>query len=377
MTRPSRRPMPDQDHDAIRPPHVTDNADLSAVPHPAARHRQILQLQRTLGNRAVTRLLHSGAPPAAVQTMPDVQRWGWKEAWQGLKDFFGKLTNSNNGGGTAATAPTAPLATGPTAPNKMHFIWLGGSFPREREPVIEAWQRQTRVQIHFWLDQNAAEANADRISGFAARGWVIRPIGTLALGNDRLTQAIHDLPTKKDGQVNGFAAAALSDILRLEILNAEGGTYMDSDNPPKGDTGTEFGNMSLPQGVRIGWTKTGLSNDALTALPGNQFIRNYLDQVYTNLGKDGVKEMINNMSVAKEERRDKVMQTTGPHAMASVPLGMGETLPTVRDAHTAGFLVEGGIADQAPRDLFNQIVYQNFIRDADLSNAWLKEGATA
>jgi hypothetical protein len=205
-------------------------------------------------------------------------------------------------------------------PNDMHFVWLGGKVPPERQQNMVEWGRRAdRVQPNLWLDESSAEASADDLDALRHRGVRIRRVSELEERGGRFERARRLLPTVDERGVNPAAAGALSDIARLEILHRHGGHYMDSDNAP-GENAARFADMTGPMGFRLGWgshnRQLTFSNDAMSANPGNRYIGRYLDAVHRNLTPQAAGD-IRSRERARVERG--VMTTTGPEAMKHVP----------------------------------------------------------
>jgi hypothetical protein len=207
-------------------------------------------------------------------------------------------------------------------PSSMHFIWLGGQLPKERMANIQDWQGKTKgVKHNLWVDSNSAEASSEHLETLRKTGVNIRHIDELN-ESERFARARQQLPTRDERGVNGGAAAAVSDLARLEILNREGGHYMDSDNTPGPQAG-RFANMRTETGLRLGFSPIEkgnaptFSNDAMSAMPGERFIRGYLDHSYEQLNERSIAGIT---SRDPEQVKTAVMSTTGPEAMAAVPL---------------------------------------------------------
>ncbi|MDJ0837967.1 MAG: glycosyltransferase [Acidobacteriota bacterium] len=206
-------------------------------------------------------------------------------------------------------------------PPLMHFIWLGGKVPSDRIRSIGQWAEAARgSKINLWLDRNSAKVSRGDLEGLVRAGVRIRHVEELAESSERFGRAMRDLPTVDSGGVNGGAAGALSDLARLEILNNEGGTYMDSDNTP-GERADLFSNLHAPEGLRLGWDKLehseNFSNDAMSAVRGHPFIRDYMEHAYGNLDERTIGDI---RSREKERVKMSVMGATGPEAMARIPL---------------------------------------------------------
>ncbi|UHA73453.1 eCIS core domain-containing protein [Paenibacillus sp. 481] len=213
------------------------------------------------------------------------------------------------------TAPPTPIV-----PSLMHFVWLGGRLPAEREQNIITWSYQaSHVTVNLWLDEHSERVT--NVSELQRHGIEIRNTSELYDSAEELEATANKLPTYHGGRVNPAAAGALSDVVRLEILYKEGGTYMDSDNTP-GAEATSFAGMDAPLGVRLGWAQLehskAFSNDAISAVPGNKYIDDYRKHVYGKLADDD--QVANILSGNRELVKAAVMNTTGPEAMAEVAL---------------------------------------------------------
>lgn len=217
-------------------------------------------------------------------------------------------------------------------PNKMHYVWLGGKLPEERQKSIEQWGESAEgVERNLWTDEGSSEASAESLEQLRKSGVKIRSLSELE-GSKRFKSARRKLPTVDEEGVNPGAAGALSDVARLEILNQEGGHYMDSDNY-SGKNASSFRDMTAPLGFRLGWAKhegeETFSNDAMSAVPGNKFINDYMDTVYSNLEDEEAVQDI--LSRDRKRVTTSVMKTTGPQAMRTVPLPISKgTATTVR-----------------------------------------------
>ncbi len=317
---------------------------------------RIFQLQQTIGNRGVGQLLKSqtsaerpiqrqpsGRNPSSAghssplrnPSSPPIQM-NKKGAAAGLLGGVGMgaglgylLALSNPvtalaalGLGVGGALLGHAMTRTPKIPKLMHFVWLGGKVPSARIENILSWVEAAEgVTVNLWLDDNAADATGGDLGQLESGGVAIRNISELYGESERLEEAAGQLPTVDDKGVNPGAAGALSDIVRLEILHKEGGTYMDSDNTP-GDNAGEFADMDAPLGVRLGWAKLehseAFSNDAISAVPGNEYIANYREHVYGKMQDKESRDAI--VSRDSKKVKNSVMNTTGPEAMAEVPL---------------------------------------------------------
>ncbi|WP_084386940.1 MULTISPECIES: TcdA/TcdB catalytic glycosyltransferase domain-containing protein [unclassified Anabaena] len=212
--------------------------------------------------------------------------------------------------------------TSPAIPNNMHFVWLGGRVPEERQKNIQQWvQAVPGVRINLWLDENSQQATSEDLDNLKQQGVTIRLVSELYNRSDRLQKVAKGLPTVDEEGVNVGATGALSDIVRLEILKIEGGTYMDSDNKP-GENAAKFKDMTAPLGVRLGWGKLNwseaFSNDAISAAANNEYIQQYLELVYKKVKNEEKRQQI--LSRDPKSVKEAVMNATGPDAMAQVSL---------------------------------------------------------
>lgn len=210
-------------------------------------------------------------------------------------------------------------------PALMHFIWLGGALPKTRNEMIKKWAAAANgCTINLWLDRNSMEASGDQLAELKKAGITLRSVDQLAEKSRDFAEATGKMPTREGSKVKGGAAGAISDLARLEILKAEGGTYMDSDNAP-GHSAAAFANMRAPMGLRLGWDKLehseNFSNDAMSAVPDHPFIEAYRKQAYANLNEGAVADI---NSGETERVKHGVMNATGPEAMSKVALPINE-----------------------------------------------------
>lgn len=82
-------------------------------------------------------------------------------------------------------------------PKVIHFIWLGGDFPKHYYPIVDGWKQKTNFDIEIWNDEKADKFLSDKKS----------------------------LDIFKRSKSFGVK----SDVLRYEILNVFGGLYTDTD----------------------------------------------------------------------------------------------------------------------------------------------------
>lgn len=247
--------------------------------------------------------------------------------------------------------------------NRMHFVWLGGRIPDVRRDNILLWRHALPgdAVVRVWVDDHSQAASADIIGVLTAAHVQIVNIGLLAQRDARVRTATERLPTTHDdGRVNPPATGALSDIVRLAALQAEGGTYMDSDNRPIGAESADLVGGDAPAGVRLGSIGGVMSNDAISAAPDNPFIEQYLAAASANLTPARASVILHGGIAA----RDEVMRTTGPEALASIPLPEGEELLAIAAAYPGAFGA-GAIPAQLTTAVFRNLYGYRELMDDD------------
>ncbi|MEP0265420.1 glycosyltransferase [Dokdonia sp.] len=268
------------------------------------------------------------------------------------------------GAGEEAGEEAAPIIN-----QRMHFVWLGGRLPDERRNNIILWRQAMGegTTLRLWVDDNSQAASADQIEALGEHNVQIANINTLGDDDPRIADATNKLPTVNDaGAVNPPATGALSDIVRLAALQAEGGTYMDSDNlPTEGSAGLVGG--EAPAGFKLGNINGVMSNDAISATPDSPFIEQYLASASANLTDEQAQIILDGGNAA----RDAVMNTTGPEALARLPLPNAGPILEVAARYPGAFA-------QVPEDqitisdLRNLQAYQEIMtpEDREIINAY-------
>lgn len=180
---------------------------------------------------------------------------------------------------------TSPLDT-------VHFIWLGSALDDDSMKMhINSWQKHNpKKRVIVWTDQitvSNLEQDLDEAPKYAMHYWaqqheiILLSIQDVVYGNisedlERLIKAALLKPN--------YAMA--SDVLRIWLLIRFGGIYSDIDikcvaaiEPRKMPKG-----LLLNKGGRR-WGDiytTNLNNDLIFALPGNQILKGFLDQIIKN-----------------------------------------------------------------------------------------------
>ncbi|MBX3259288.1 MAG: hypothetical protein KIS78_06115 [Labilithrix sp.] len=139
-------------------------------------------------------------------------------------------------------------------PKSLHFIWMGKNLPRKYLRNIAFWAaRNPDYVVNLWTNRAMRIAGTlamnDDIPSFAHR---IRTLDELVV--PRVLEGI--VVREMNGPFNNFAAA--SDVLRLVILFAEGGVYLDTDVVcTRGQTlrnitfAPRLGQLSSPRGFLV------------------------------------------------------------------------------------------------------------------------------
>lgn len=113
----------------------------------------------------------------------------------------------------------------PNIPKKLHFIWMGKDLPRKYLRNIAFWaRRNSSYQVHLWTNKamriHASMVANDDIPSFK---HFVRDTEELRIQPYLKSLILREM----NGPFNNYAAA--SDMLRLAILQTEGGVYLDTD----------------------------------------------------------------------------------------------------------------------------------------------------
>ncbi len=145
----------------------------------------------------------------------------------------------------------------PTIPKVIHQIWLGSPLPRKLKRYSDTWRRQhPDWEFKLWTDVEVADF-------------------------DFPTRALFE-STSCWGQK--------SDLLRIEILNASGGVYVDLDYEcyrpvtPLAERYDFFNTLKYLYTAHLGWPEIWrapivVCNSLLGARPGHPILAAYLDRV--------------------------------------------------------------------------------------------------
>jgi hypothetical protein len=175
-------------------------------------------------------------------------------------------------------ATPAPGAHPLPIPKVIHFIWLGSPVPEKYLANIDAISTLNpdyRTQV--WLDDQS-RASASRIKGSRCRARHVDEVLGHAVASED-ARNIYRLTVSTSGSRPNYAAA--SDVLRLLVLLAEGGVYLDTDtyieNP---GTACGFGQLKAKYGFLVS-TRTQFrdgpfNNSPMAAVPGSPVLRELL-----------------------------------------------------------------------------------------------------
>ena len=163
-------------------------------------------------------------------------------------------------------------------PKVIHFIWLGSPVPEKYLANIDAIATlNPDYQAQVWLDDRSS-ASAGRIHGPRCKArHVDQILGHAVTSED--ARNIYRLTVSTSGSRPNYAAA--SDLLRLLVLLAEGGVYLDTDtyieNP---GTACGFGQLAAKYGFLVS-TRTlfrdgPFNNSPMAAVAGSPALRELL-----------------------------------------------------------------------------------------------------
>jgi hypothetical protein len=130
------------------------------------------------------------------------------------------------------------------APKELHFIWIGKDIPELYVANIMGWAARNKdYKINIWSDKSATISNTiSKMDGASSLPFQFRDIDEVKKENLKThPKLISYLERESSGKFPNYAAA--SDILRLLILNKEGGIYVDTDETPTEYYSGEYSNQ--------------------------------------------------------------------------------------------------------------------------------------
>ncbi|HAT2039610.1 TPA: teichoic acid biosynthesis protein [Legionella pneumophila subsp. pneumophila] len=193
---------------------------------------------------------------------------------------------------------------------KIHFIWVGHIMPQKNIQVVSEWaEKNPGYETIVWVDKKIAPAKELDlfIQDMKSKGITVKDINEEGVCRDSIR---HEL----DQESPNYGMA--SDMLRLNILAAEGGVYLDSDilcsTPFPDEIHAPFGFLLSPwsQG-----TNNTLCNDIILCRKGNQIIRQLADAIEQSyIARDSFEftHEYASMKETKGERIAKTLGVTGP-----------------------------------------------------------------
>jgi hypothetical protein len=177
-----------------------------------------------------------------------------------------------------AFAAPAPGARPLPIPKTIHFIWLGSPIPEKYGSNIRAIAAlNADYKINIWLDDHSqASAEANPESRFTFRH--VDQILNHAVASDD-ARNIYKLAVAKSGYRPNYAAA--SDLLRILILLAEGGVYLDTDTyVERVEAACGFGQLQAKYGFLLSTQTVArdgpVNNSPMAAVPGSPALRELL-----------------------------------------------------------------------------------------------------
>ncbi|HHL3493312.1 TPA: Dot/Icm T4SS effector SetA [Legionella pneumophila] len=189
---------------------------------------------------------------------------------------------------------------------KIHFIWVGHIMPQKNIKVVSEWaEKNPGYETIVWVDKKIAPPKELElfIQDMKAKGITVKDINEEGVCRDSIR---HEL----DQESPNYGMA--SDMLRLNILAAEGGVYLDSDilcsTPFPDEIHAPFGFLLSPwsQG-----TNNTLCNDIILCRKGNQIIRQLADAIEQSyIGRDSF-EFTHEYASMKETRGERIAKTLG------------------------------------------------------------------
>lgn len=163
-------------------------------------------------------------------------------------------------------------------PKKLHFIWIGTPIPDKYVQNINHWaELNPDYEVNLWLD--TATINHEHLAKAYEQAnkthSVLRDLTTT-------DKDLYDRMVNRDyynDEATGSDAnyAAASDILRLAILESEGGVYIDTDTLPIEHCA--LGDIDAPYGFI---KPVGATNDVLAAVSNCDIVKAFSAQINTN-----------------------------------------------------------------------------------------------
>ncbi|MGX8786868.1 Dot/Icm T4SS effector SetA [Legionella pneumophila] len=193
---------------------------------------------------------------------------------------------------------------------KIHFIWVGHVMPQKNIQVVSEWaEKNPGYETIVWVDKKIAPSKELElfIQDMKAKGIIVKDINEEGVCRDSIR---HEL----DQESPNYGMA--SDMLRLNILAAEGGVYLDSDilcsTPFPDEIHAPFGFLLSPWSQGANNT---FCNDIILCSKGNQIIRRLADAIEQSyIARDSFEFTYEyaSMKETKGERIARTLGVTGP-----------------------------------------------------------------
>jgi hypothetical protein len=180
-------------------------------------------------------------------------------------------------------------------PDKLHFIWVGATIPHRQASTVLSWAlKNPDFPVTLWTNADKIRDNAKQLEDVAklfpsligpAASEVKSASARLVLGSRvgakkypeihlRAPTAVGEMGFKvsaryqQELRARNFGGA--SDILRIAVLNKEGGIYLDTDSDPDAELPT---GMTAADGILFGiYGKTGFCNAVIAAPAGHKYL---------------------------------------------------------------------------------------------------------
>lgn len=254
-------------------------------------------------------------------------------------------------------------------PKKMHFIWVGVPIPDEYVRNIRLWSElNPDYEVNLWIDSASVCPSMVSLAHQQAEktNAIVRDLTTneKTLFENMLNRNhYNDEVTGKDAN---FAAA--SDILRLALLEYEGGVYIDTDTLPV--PGNPLGTIEAPHGFV---KPVGATNDVLAASPNSELIKAFSVQINANYTRlvaiNSARESDEKIGLHRgirpwKSRCDTTLDWTGP----------GAILPVIQNQFIAPLVAEAQIkeATEFSQSLFSGELGKKF--NTQSAKTWLDKG---
>lgn len=192
--------------------------------------------------------------------------------------------------GMAKKIPVLPI------PKVIHFIWNGKPIPEEYKNNIINWSKaveKSGYEVVLWTDENTLSDEAIRQElndhGVKLNHWQNRGQEPNER-NSNIDALVSEIMVTGMQEGHSPNLSACSDVLRIAILEDQGGLYVDTDNYISNTSDTPIGdiNVVVEVGARFIEAEGGAFNGCfIAALPKTKIMNDLLDY-YSKLYKEGI-----------------------------------------------------------------------------------------